>query len=206
MEPKTSLQPRTVDIIKTKIYEIRGQRVMLDSDLAELYQVETKYLKRAVKSNIDRFPEDFMFELTKEEQNSLRCNFCTLKTSGRGQHSKYLSYVFTEEGVAMLSGLLRSNVAVQVNINIMRAFVAMRHSIDMLKEVHFKIDNLQTQIKELSDSVDDILSTQNDINEDTSMQLELLNQSLAELQADKNIRKEFVERKPIGFKIENGNI
>lgn len=203
MEPKTSLQPRTVDIIKTKIYEIRGQRVMLDSDLAELYQVETKYLKRAVKSNIDRFPEDFMFELNESEMEILRCKNCTSNKHGG---NRYNSFVFTEEGVAMLSGLLRSNVAVQVNINIMRAFVAMRHSIDMLKEVHFKIDNLQTQIKELSDSVDDILSTQNDINEDTSMQLELLNQSLAELQADKNIRKEFVERKPIGFKIENGNI
>ena len=88
--------------IKRKIYDIRGHRVMLDSDLAELYMVETKYLKRAVRANIERFPPDFMFELTKEEYDSLRCKYFTLKT-GRGQHSKYLPFAFTREGIAMLA-------------------------------------------------------------------------------------------------------
>ncbi len=107
--------------IKRKIYEIRGRRVMLDSDLAKLYMVETKNLKRAVRANIERFPPDFMFELTKEEYDALRCNFFTLK-AGRGQHSKYLPFAFTREGIAMLSGLLRSEIAVQANISIMLAF------------------------------------------------------------------------------------
>lgn len=102
-----------LESIKQKIYEIRGRRVMLDSDLATLYCVETKNLKRAVKRNIERFPEDFMFELTKEESDSLRCQNFTLKTNGRGQHSKYLPFAFTREGIAMLSGLQRSEVAVQ---------------------------------------------------------------------------------------------
>ena len=97
-----------LESIKTRIYDIRGLKVMLDSDLAELYEVEVKYLKRQVNRNIERFPKDFMFELTHEEYDSLRCQFGTLK-SGRGQHTKYLPYVFTEEGVAMLSGVLPSN-------------------------------------------------------------------------------------------------
>ena len=97
-----------LESIKTRIYDIRGLKVMLDSDLAELYEVEVKYLKRQVNRNIERFPKDFMFELTHEEYDSLRCQIGTLK-SGRGQHTKYLPYVFTEEGVAMLSGVLPSN-------------------------------------------------------------------------------------------------
>lgn len=96
-----------VDTIKSSIYEVRGQRVMLDSDLAELYEVEVSQLKRQVRRNIDRFPEDFMFELTREEYDSLRCQNGTIK-GGRGQHSKYLPFAFTEEGVAMLSGMLKS--------------------------------------------------------------------------------------------------
>ena len=105
--------------IKRKIYEIRGRRVMLDSDLAGMYQVETKNLKRAVRANIERFPDDFMFELTKEEYDALRCkNFTSNKRGG----NRYLPFVFTREGIAMLSGLLRSEIAIQANINIMRAF------------------------------------------------------------------------------------
>jgi phage regulator Rha-like protein len=96
---------------------------MLDRDLAELYGVETKVLKQAVKRNINRFPDDFMFELSKKEYQSLRSQNVTLK---RGQHSKYLPFVFTEQGVAMLSSVLKSEKAVQVNIQIMRAFIMMR--------------------------------------------------------------------------------
>lgn len=98
--------------IKSLIYEIRGQKVMLDSDLADMYEVEVSQLKRQVRRNIDRFPQDFMFELTPDEVSSLRCQNGIIKT-GRGQHSKYAPFAFTEEGVAMLSGLLRSKIAIQ---------------------------------------------------------------------------------------------
>lgn len=125
-----------LQIIQSKIYEIRGCRVMLDSDLAALYQVETKALKQAVKRNIDRFPDDFMFQLTKEEMESLRSQVMTLEketgdetnlrsqtVTSRWGGSRYQNFVFTEQGVAMISSVLRSDTAVKVNISIMRAFV-----------------------------------------------------------------------------------
>lgn len=115
-----------LEVIQNKIFEIRGERVMLDYDLAEMYQVETKNLKRSVRRNIDRFPEDFMFELTKDEYDSLRCNFGTLENNGRGQYSKYLPFAFTEQGIAQLSSVLNSPFAIQVNISIIRAFVSLR--------------------------------------------------------------------------------
>ena len=101
-----------LQLIQSKIFEIRGVRVMLDYDLAALYQVETKYLKRSVRRNIERFPEDFMFELTKEEYDFLRCNFGTLENSGRGQYSKYLPFAFSEQGVAQLSSVLNSPIRI----------------------------------------------------------------------------------------------
>ena len=130
-----SLEP-----IKRKIYEIRGRRVMLDSDLAGMYQVETKNLKRAVRANIERFPDDFMFELTKDEYDALRCNIftsnndgdalrCKNFTSNKRGGNRYLPFVFTREGIAMLSGLLRSEIAIQANINIMRAFFQMQEAL-----------------------------------------------------------------------------
>ena len=111
-----------LQMIQRKIYEIRGQRVMLDFDLAELYGIETKYLKRSVKNNIRRFPPDFMFELTKEEFDSLRCNFSTSKRGG----IRYMPFAFSEHGVAQLSAVLNSDIAIEVNIQIIRTFVAMR--------------------------------------------------------------------------------
>ena len=119
------------DIIKSKIHLIRGEQVMLDSDLAELYWVETKNLKRQVRRNAIRFPEDFMFELTPEEYTSIRCQNGSLKT-GRGEHSKYLPYAFTASGIAMLSSVLTSETAALANIRIMRAFVTMRKQISDL--------------------------------------------------------------------------
>ena len=119
------------DIIKSKIHLIRGEQVMLDSDLAELYGVETKNLKRQVRRNAIRFPEDFMFELTPEEYTSIRCQNGSLKT-GRGEHSKYLPYAFTASGIAMLSSVLTSETAALANIRIMRAFVTMRKQISDL--------------------------------------------------------------------------
>ncbi|MDE5638620.1 MAG: ORF6N domain-containing protein [Odoribacter sp.] len=183
-----------LEVIQSKIYEIRRQRVMLDFDLAELYGIETKYLKRSVKNNIRRFPEDFMFELTKEEWDSLRCKNCTLKV-GRGQHPKYLPYAFTELGVAMLSSVLHSEVAVEINISIMRAFVAVRQLI--ANPPADKHTLLQKEVRELKEYIEEMFADQNDINEDTRMQLELINQTLAELQVQKKLSDK--PRPRIGF-------
>ena len=169
--------------IKQKIYEIRGRRVMLDSDLAELYMVETKNLKRAVRANIERFPDDFMFELTKEEYDSLRCKNFTLK-SGRGQHSKYLPFAFTREGIAMLSGLLRSPIAVQANINIMRAFFQMQEALLIVSNTQLQLEQIRSEIKQLRTDMNDTLADQNEINELTRAQLDAISTALSELQSN----------------------
>jgi len=129
-----------IESIFSKIIFLRGEKILLDRDLAELYGVETKQLKRAVRRNIDRFPPDFMFELTKEEYDSLRYQFGTLK---RGEHSKYLSIAFTEQGVAMLSSVLNSKRAIQVNILIMRAFVQLRQMISSHEDLLRKVEKME---------------------------------------------------------------
>ena len=189
------------DNIKDVIYEVRGQKVMLDSDLAEMYEVEVSQLKRQVRRNIDRFPKDFMFELTPEEVSSLRCQNGILQT-GRGQHSKYAPFAFTEEGVAMLSGLLRSKIAIQVNINIMRAFVAVRQVVSALQTSELRYEQLSHKVDQLNAYVEEILHDQNDINEqqeqtnmEVALQLEAINDALDQLR-DENAKP----RKPIGFK------
>lgn len=131
------------EVILTKIYVIRNQKVMLDSDLASLYQVETKQLKRQVKRNIERFPEDFMFELTLKEYESLRSQFGTLK---QGAHSKYLPIVFTEQGVAMLSSVLNSKQAINVNIQIMRIFTKVRQMLTDNLSVKLEIEVIKTKL------------------------------------------------------------
>jgi hypothetical protein len=131
------------EIIERKIFLIRGHRVMLDRDLAELYGVETRVLNQAVRRNDDRFPEDFMFQLTREETVSLRSQFVTLK---RGQHRKYATYVFTEQGVAMLSSVLCSKRAIQVNIAIMRVFVRLKQMIALNQEFTLKLELLEKKI------------------------------------------------------------
>lgn len=133
------------EVIERRILLIRGQKVMLDSHLAELYNVETKVLKRAVRRNIERFPRDFMFQLTKEERDILRSQFGTLRW---GEHAKYLPYVFTEQGVAMLSGVLHSKRAVQVNIEIMRAFVRLREILSTNKDLARKLEELERKYDE----------------------------------------------------------
>jgi hypothetical protein len=175
--------------IKSLIYEIRGVKVMLDKDLADLYHVTTGNLNKAVKRNIRRFPSDFMFQLTKEEWDSLRFQFGILET-GRGKYSKYLPHAFTEEGVAMLSGILHSEIAIDVNISIMRAFVALRKMPALIR----KTDLLDAK-REIMDYIDEILSDQNDINESTRAQLDAISTALAELQAN---RPEDKPRRPIG--------
>jgi hypothetical protein len=140
--------------IEQKILLIRGQKVMLDNDLAELYGVQTKALTRAVKRNLDRFPEDFMFQLTPDEVEALRRQFGTSK--GRGGR-RYLPYVFTEQGVAMLSSVLRSKRAVRVNIMIMRAFVRLRQMIASHKDLARRLAELEkkydSQFKVVFDAI-----------------------------------------------------
>src|SRR4030065_1326434 len=128
-----------IERISSKIFLIRNEKVLLDFGLAELYGVEAKQLKRAVRRNIYRFPLDFMFPLTKAENNSLRSQIGTLK---RGEHSKYLPYAFTEQGVAMLSSVLKSKRAVQVNIEIMRAFVRLRQIMSTHRDLARKLEAL----------------------------------------------------------------
>ncbi len=130
--------------IEQDILLIRGQTVMLDRDLAALYGVETKNLNKAVRRNLDRFPADFVFQLTVEEAEALRFQFGTLK---RGQHFKYLPQVFTREGVAMLSSVLRSPRAVQVNIAVMRVFVRLRATLALRKELAYKLTELERKIE-----------------------------------------------------------
>ena len=193
------------EVIKAHIYELRGRRIMVDSDLAQLYGVETKNLKRAVRMNRERFPEDFMFELTKEEYDFLRCNFFTLK-SGRGQHSKYLPYAFTQEGIAMLSGLLRTPIAIQVNINIMRAFFQMQQALLAISDTNLQLEQIRSELKQLRIDMDETLHDQNDINEmlskeqdNISAQLENINDAIAQLQAEANHKELNAQRNPIGF-------
>jgi len=134
-----------LQVIQSKIYDLRGMRVMLDFDLANIYKVETKYLKRAVKRNIERFPSDFMFELTQEELDSLRCQIGTLKTGERGQHTKYLPFAFTEQGVAQLSSVLNSKFAIEMNIAIIRAFVVLRQYALGYAELNQKLEEFMIE-------------------------------------------------------------
>jgi len=155
-EPERMTKDLMPASIETRIYTIRGQKVMLDSDLAELYQVETKALKRAVRRNIDRFPDDFMFELTKEEVEETRRQNGTLN-GGRGHNIKYLPYAFTEQGLAMLSGVLNSPIAVRVNIEIMRTFVKLRAIAAIHGEVNLRLSELERTVKTQGKSIDFIL-------------------------------------------------
>ena len=181
--------------IKTRIYTFRGRQVMLDRDLAEMYGVEVKRLNESVKRNIKRFPEDFAFQLNREELSFLRSQIATIK-SGRGEHSKYAPFVFTEQGVAMLSSVLRSDTAIEVNIRIMRAFVAIRQQIAQRNSTEV----LEYRIKRLEEAFEESLHDRNDIDEDTRMRLDLIEESLANLRADVKPRKERIAIK--GFSIE----
>ena len=180
-----------IRIIQSKIYEIRGQRVMLDFDLAELYQVETRRLNEAVKRNIKRFPKDFMFQLNVDEWIILKSQFATSRWGG----TRKLPYAFTEQGLAMLSGVLNSDIAIQVNINIMRAFVAVRQMI--ANPTVDKTTKLQKEVNELKEYIEEVFTDYNDINEDTRIQLDLINKTLAELQVQKKLSDK--PRNPVGF-------
>ena len=131
------------EIIMNQIYYMRGHKVMLDTDLAELYEVENKQLKRQVRRNAERFPEDFMFELTINEYNSLRNQIGTLK---RGEHTKYLPMAFTEQGVSMLSSVLNSSRAIKVNIQIIRIFTRIRQMFIDNTELRLEIEKIKSKL------------------------------------------------------------
>jgi phage regulator Rha-like protein len=163
--------------IQNRIYEVRGERVMLDKDLASIYEIETKSLNLAVKRNLRRFPKDFMFQLTKEEWESLRFQIETLENVNnplrlqietlkpkRGQHTKYYPYVFTEQGVAMLSGVLSSDKAIEMSIAIMRAFVEVRKILieqgdlkQQLKEIKERLGEHDSQLNQIYDAMENLL-------------------------------------------------
>ena len=170
-------------IIQNKIYEIRGVRVMLDFDLAGIYQVETKNLKRAVRRNIERFPPDFMFELSENEWDYLRCNFDTSKQENNKSQEKrggirYLPFAFTEQGIAQLSSVLNSPFAIQVNITIIRAFVVLRQYALGYAELNQKLENFMIE---------------------TNMQFNEVYQALTELAEQKKALEK--PRRVIGFVI-----
>lgn len=151
--------------IENLIHIIRGQQVMIDSDLARLYGVETKYLKRSVKANIKRFPADFMFELDQSEFNSLRCKNSTSNEKSQRGGTRYMPFVFTEQGVAMLSGVLKSDTAIEVNIRIMRAFIAMRSFLMNNAHLFSRIEALEhnhllmnSHLSETDRKIDEVLT------------------------------------------------
>ena len=215
-----------VEVIRHRIYEVRGLRVMLDRDLAELYGVETRALNQAVKRNIDRFPDDFLFRLNKNEWTFLKSQIVIsntdattadnkdVATNGDSLKSQFvisnrggdraLPYAFTELGIAMLSSVLRSETAIQVNINIMRAFVAIRHAVSAWQGVNLKVEQLSHKVDQLNNYVEEILHDQNDINrmqEETNneiaLQIEAINDALDQLR-----EKPSTPRERIGFKTE----
>lgn len=182
-----------IEVIKHRIYEVRGQRVMLDRDLAELYNVETRALNQAVRRNIDRFPEDFMFVMTEDEMNAWKSQIVMSNSIRMGMRRPPV--VFTELGIAMLSSVLRSETAIQVNINIMRAFVAIRHAIGAWQGVNLKVEQLSHKVDNLNARVDEILHEQNENNMEMAVQINALNDALDQLR-----EKPSTPRKRIGFK------
>ena len=186
---------RIIKSIQNRIYEIKGERVLLDFDLAVLYEVPTKVLNQAVKRNIKRFPKDFMFQLTKEELEELRLQIETSETgdssrsqnvtlkSGRGSNVKYLPYAFTEQGIAMLSGILNSDKAIAMNIAIMRAFVEIRRILIQETDQRIQLNQIRERIGE----------------HDT--QLNAIYDAMENLLDEKAAQKKFEERRRVGFKI-----
>ena len=196
-------------LVKSKIYTIRGQKVMLDFDLAQMYNVKTGSLNQSVKRNIERFPDDFMFQLTETEWEEWKSQYVTSNflenkevsdllsqnvTAKSMNKKRFTPYAFTPFGVSMLSSVLRSKIAIQRNIIIMRAFVLFSEL--MTNPMPDNNSELRAEIKALRDEMNDILDDQNDINESTRAQLEAISTALAELQAE---HRQQPKRKPIGF-------
>ena len=192
-----------IQIIQNKIYEIRGRRVMLDFDLANLYQVETKRLKESVRRNIERFEgADFMFELSEEEYNvlkdRLRSQIASLEIDGKGKYPKYSPFAFTEEGVAMLSGVLRSSVAVQVNRAIMRAFVAMNNYLIQVSQYSAELAELRSRLMLVEREVRENLEAMNDLSEDVRRDFDTVFEAIGALSV--KLPQAQKTRTTIGFK------
>ena len=192
----TVLHPTQMELqtIQNKIYEIRGQRVMLDRDLATLYQVETKVLNQAVKRNIKRFPPDFMFQLTNQEFANLKSQIVTSSWGG----VRKMPYAFSEQGVAMLSGLLNSDIAINANIAIMRAFVAMRNYITTTTTVTAELSEIRSKLALLERADEDHAEAVNDLSEDMRKELDNIYEAIAALSV--KVPQTRKPRQPIGFK------
>lgn len=189
--------------IQSKIYEIRGQRVMLDFDLAELYQVETRTLKQAVRRNIERFPSDFMFEITESEYNYLKNSMTSqIVISNERGGRRYMPFAFTEQGVAMLSSVLRSETAIQVNIAIMRAFVAMRNYITTTTQITAELSEIRAKLALLERADEDNAEAVNDLSEDMRKELDNIYQAIAALST--KVPQARKVGQPIGFKRTDG--
>jgi len=182
--------------IQHRIHELRGQRVMLDFDLAQLYGVETRVLNQSVKRNIERFPEDFMFQLTLQEWELMSSQFVMTSRIKRPKSSPPLA--FTEHGALMLSSVLRSDVAIEASIMVTRAFVAMRQMLAALPkpDVSTDVRQLRHDFEQLKLDIEDCLRDQNEINEDTRAQLDAIATALAELQSKEPPQR---PRRRIGF-------
>ena len=195
--------------IKEAIYEIRGQKVMLDYDLATIYGVRTGTLNQAVKRNIDRFPDDFMFKLTEKEWDELDCNILnsnmrsqSVTASANRRNKSNPPYAFTEHGAVMLASVLRSPSAVQMSVMVTRAFIAMRQAITTMLSVDLKVEQISHKVDQLNAYVEELLHDQNDINyqqeqtnNEVALQIEAINDALDQLRDEKA-----KPRKPIGFK------
>jgi hypothetical protein len=181
-----------LQVIQSKIYEIRGSKIMLDRDLAGMYGVETRRLNEQVKRNLKRFPDDFMFQLSEQEFQDWKSQFAISNSIKMGMRKR--PYAFTELGVAMLSSVLNSDTAIEINMSIMRAFIAIRQFV--LKPPVDRIGELQNEMREIKLYIEEMFTDQNDINEDTRMQIEIISQALAELQIEKQTEK---PRRSIGF-------
>ena len=202
MNTETALQP---EVIKNTIYDIRGQKVMLDYDLASIYGVKTGSMNQAVKRNMDRFPEDFMFRLTEEEwehllQSGMISQIVISSLSKRKKSSP--PYAFTEHGAVMLASVLHSSSAVQMSVMVTRAFIAMRQAISTMLSMDLKVEQLSHKVDQLNAYVEEILHDQNDINDqqeqtnmEVAVQLEAINDALDKLRDTKS-----KPREPIGFK------
>jgi len=181
-------------IVQNLIYEIRGQKVMLDFDLARLYQVETKVLNQAVRRNIKRFPEDFMFQLDNKEFANLKSQIVTSSWGGR----RTPPLAFTEEGIAMLSSVLHSDVAIAANISILRAFVKVREYLLMVSTVSAEVKELRAKVDLLATQREEDLGAVNDLSEDVRQDIDNLYLAIGELSSRIEEKKQAPRRK-IGF-------
>lgn len=187
-----------LSVIQHKIYEIRGQRVMLDFDLAAMYQVETKVLKQAVRRNIERFPSDFMFEISNEEYNSLKDSLRSQSVTSNKGGIRYMPFAFTQEGVASLSGVLRTPVAININIAIMRAFVAMRNYLAGQQTFTAELSEIRAKLALLERNDEDNAEAVNDLSEDIHKELETIYEAIGALSVKLPQARKSVQ--PIGFK------